>query len=492
MSNLIKNEFSKIFHKKAIYIICIIMFLIIGVNDYFMNKYSEEEMPKSYITENLEYMQEYLKTLSPDNPNQKEEYIITQTQIDLLSLQTKYDTNSWQFNVIDSELYDYVYNLNMHKYATEKNEEAINQAQQEYDKIVEKLDADDWKYFANDKLKIAQEELKALQEQKANTQDTVQIKELDSQIKAAENNVEILKLRIDNDISYANSYKNTAINNYQKALLFLADYDTEKEHTYEEQKEYNNYLEQREINKYIIETGTDVYANNTLSYAIKSLYSSGGGFIIFAVLVGIVIAGTIVSDEFSKGTIKMLLIRPYSRTKILASKYIVSLLMILFIMIAMLIGQLLIGGIIFGFDTLNNPVIIYNFETQQIQNVGVFAYAAMQAVAVLPSCILITTLAFAINTLTNNAPLSIGLPLIGYMNYEVINQLIQMAIEAKKFEFVKYFVTEHWTFENFLFGGLPGIQGFTVATSLLICAIYLVIMLIPTFIYFKKENIKNI
>ena len=90
MSNLIKNEFSKIFHKKAIYIICIIMFLIIGVNDYFMNKYSEEEMPKSYITENLEYMQEYLKTLSPDNPNQKEEYIITQTQIDLLSLQTNF------------------------------------------------------------------------------------------------------------------------------------------------------------------------------------------------------------------------------------------------------------------------------------------------------------------------------------------------------------------------------------------------------------------
>ena len=30
------------------------------------------------------------------------------------------------------------------------------------------------------------------------------------------------------------------------------------------------------------------------------------------------IAGTIVSEEFNKGTIKLLLVRPYSRNKILA------------------------------------------------------------------------------------------------------------------------------------------------------------------------------
>ena len=53
----------------------------------------------------------------------------------------------------------------------------------------------------------------------------------------------------------------------------------------------------------------------------------------FILIFSVIVAGTIVSNEFQKGTIKLLLTRPYSRNKILLSKYIVSIISILIFII---------------------------------------------------------------------------------------------------------------------------------------------------------------
>ena len=60
------------------------------------------------------------------------------------------------------------------------------------------------------------------------------------------------------------------------------------------------------------------------------------------------IAGTIVSEEFNKGTIKLLLVKPYTRNKILLSKFITTLIMIVFVIIVTITMQILIGGVLFG------------------------------------------------------------------------------------------------------------------------------------------------
>ena len=70
---------------------------------------------------------------------------------------------------------------------------------------------------------------------------------------------------------------------------------------------------------------------------------------IFATIFGITTASRTITDEFQKGTIKQLLIRPRKRMTVLFSKYITVLLTMLFIvfastLIAMIIGLIVMDG----------------------------------------------------------------------------------------------------------------------------------------------------
>ena len=127
------------------------------------------------------------------------------------------------------------------------------------------------------------------------------------------------------------------------------------------------------------------------------------------------IAGTIVSEEFNKGTIKLLLVKPYSRKKILLSKFITVLVMIVFAIVTILAMEVIVGGLMFGFDSLSVPVVVYNFNTNMIQEINVFAYLGTQIIMILPSIILLATLSFALSTIFTNSPVAIALPLLGYM-----------------------------------------------------------------------------
>ena len=146
---------------------------------------------------------------------------------------------------------------------------------------------------------------------------------------------------------------NTALANYQEQSYRITQIDNSKEElTYQEKKDYNDSLEQREISKYIIENHVDVNKANDLRGILSNFFNEFGLFIIVIV---VMIAGTIVSEEFNKGTIKLLLVKPYSRNKILLSKFITVLIMVAF-SIVMIIGmELIVGGFIFGFESLSVP-----------------------------------------------------------------------------------------------------------------------------------------
>ncbi|MDP7977147.1 ABC transporter permease [Bacillus sp. WLY-B-L8] len=68
----------------------------------------------------------------------------------------------------------------------------------------------------------------------------------------------------------------------------------------------------------------------------------------FATVFGITLASRTITEEFQKGTIKQLLIRPRKRITILFSKYIAVLLAIFFVCITSLLTAMLIGFIAFG------------------------------------------------------------------------------------------------------------------------------------------------
>ena len=138
-----------------------------------------------------------------------------------------------------------------------------------------------------------------------------------------------------------------------------------------QKKEYNESVKEKEISKYIIENHVDIKKSDDVRGVLSNFFNIYGLFIIVIV---VMIAGTIVSEEFNKGTIKLLLVKPYSRNKILLAKFITVLIMIVFSTIMIIGMELIVGGIVYGFDSLNIPIVIYNFDTNMIQEFNVFAY----------------------------------------------------------------------------------------------------------------------
>ena len=134
------------------------------------------------------------------------------------------------------------------------------------------------------------------------------------------------------------------------------------------------------------------------------------------------------------------------------------------------------------------PVVEYNFNTSSLQEINIFVYLIIQTLTQLPMIILLAVLAFAISTIFSNSALAITISLLGYMSTSIINQLVM----AYNLGFMKYFVTMNWDLSMYLFGGLPLMEGMNMTMSIIICIAYSLIMMIPTFVIFKKRNIKNI
>lgn len=491
MINLIKNELYKVFKRKSIYILLAIMLCIITLNTFLTKKYSIED-PVSTSADQKYELQELKRTIDSydkNSPGEKEEYYNALSNIELYELTDKYK-EPWKKILIRENLRDTIHSMNNSKYI-EKDIEAYNEYKKEYDKFLKELDSNSWKYFVNKEIKITTDEIASLEKEREKAKN----KELyNSRIKEEKNKLEKLKLRLEKDIPYDNNYLNTALEGYKQApqtykefkesiIKNTSEFNIKEE--YQIKRQYIEYMKNNANNKYIIDNKVDISSPKTTRNLLINTLSDN---FLFIMIIVAAVAGSIVSTEFDKGTIKLLLVRPYSRNKILLSKYIVSMFMIIFAILSAFIMQLIIGGIFFGFSSLNIPVVIYNFVQNKVMHINLFKYIFDNVLAVLPEFILLATLAFAISTITNVSTLGVGLPIVGVGAADIINLI---AINRNIIP-LKYFVTLNWNFTNYLYGGVNSFPTLSIPFSILICTIYFLIMIITAFIIFNKRNIKNI
>lgn len=483
MSKLIKNELIKIFSKKSMIVIgVIILVIIIGFN--VLNKVSQN-MSNSYSAYSegyIQYLDEELSNLDPNKPSDINKYVETKSQKDLATLAKDYKETSWQAEVIGTVISPIIEEMNNYEYI-DKNNEALTTSKAQYDEMLTALKNNDWKYFANKELENINtqiEELNTLIAQDSENDD------LKTQLKTLELQKEIVNLRLDKNINYgSDNYKSIAVQNYRMYMGNYIQSSQGKNLTDEEKSEINGYLENANLYKYDLYNDTEYQNTATANYTFQN---SIGTYIAIIVMVVVIIAGVSISEEFNKGTIKLLLVRPYSRTKILISKLIAVFITMLITTVAILLLQFIIGGIVYGFGTYMMNVVQFDFTTNSIITLNILAYLGLIFICKLPIFILIGTLAFALSTLFLNSPLAVALPILGYMGSDMIN----MIAISYKWDWVKYFVTPNWDLSQYLFGGTPMFSGISVEFSITICAIYFVIMLVSSIVSFKKRNIKNV
>ena len=483
MSKLIKNELIKIFSKKSMIVIgVIILVIIIGFN--VLNKISQN-MSNSYSAYSesyIQYLDEELAELDPNKPSDINKYVETKSQKDLATLAKDYKETSWQAEVIGTVISPIIEEMNNYEYI-DKNNEALTSSKAKYDEMLTALKNNDWKYFANKELENINtqiEELNTLIAQDSENED------LKTQLKSLELQKEVVNLRLDKNINYgSDNYKSIAVQNYRMYMGNYIQSSQGKNLTDEEKSEINGYLEKANLYKYDLYNDTEYQNTATANYTFQN---SIGTYIAIIVMIVVIVAGVSISEEFNKGTVKLLLVRPYSRTKILISKLIAVFITMLITTATILLLQFIIGGIVYGFGTYMMNVVQFDFTTNSIVTLNIFAYLGLIFICKLPIFILIGTLAFALSTLFLNSPLAVALPILGYMGSDVIN----MIAISYKWDWVKYFVTPNWDLSQYLFGGTPMFSGISIEFSITICAIYFVIMLVASIVSFKKRNIKNV
>lgn len=196
----------------------------------------------------------------------------------------------------------------------------------------------------------------------------------------------------------------------------------------------------------------------------------------------VIIAGDSVASEFTWGTIKILLIRPASRTKILASKYISTLLFSLLMLLILFAVNVIASGLFFGFDDIGTPYLkVADGQVQEVSMalhaIGIYALACVDLV-------MYVSMAFMISSVFRSSSLGIGFAVfLMFAGNVLIGLLIGMDFEGAKYLF----------FANTDLGdyleGAPMLEGMTMGFSITVLAVYLVGFLALAWFAFTRRDV---
>ncbi len=191
------------------------------------------------------------------------------------------------------------------------------------------------------------------------------------------------------------------------------------------------------------------------------------------------VAGDSIAGEAHAGTLRLLLTRPVSRTQVIIAKFTTSLLYTLLLVIFLMLISLGISTLIFGTGDLvvySKTLNIFPERVVLPRFFMAFGYAFLGMAVV-------TSLAFMLSTMTNNA---IG-PIIGTMalviGFTIITNLRLVAFETlRKFLFTTYIGS--WTL---FFDYEPDWS--QIRFSILVCLVHILVFFGAGLFVFKRKDI---
>lgn len=196
----------------------------------------------------------------------------------------------------------------------------------------------------------------------------------------------------------------------------------------------------------------------------------------------LIAASSIVSNEFTWGTIKLLLIRPYSRTKILLSKLISIYLFSLVMMVIFFAITLIVGLLFFGTGGYNDVNLF--MENGKIIEQPIYLIVLETYLFLFIKLVLITSFAFFVSTVFRSSALAMGISIIILLLGSTIVELLILA----KMYWVKYLFIYSMDVSRYD-GGLSVIKGTNETYSIVLNAIYFIVFIVLSIIVFKKRDV---
>jgi len=221
--------------------------------------------------------------------------------------------------------------------------------------------------------------------------------------------------------------------------------------------------------------------NPNQKYSMWDFVSDGSGLIQLAGLFTIIIAAGIVAQEFNWGTVKLLLIRPISRGRLLLSKYITTILFALIMLVTLFVFSLITGYLLFGTPETVVPYLKYVngkvAEQSMISHLVVFY--GIKSITML----MLSAMAFMISAVFRNSSLAIGISIFLMFTGSELTMLL-----ASKFHWAKYILFANTDLSQY-FDGVPMVEGMTFNFSLTMLVSYFILFQVLAFAVFKKRDV---
>src|SRR5690625_1370143 len=257
----------------------------------------------------------------------------------------------------------------------------------------------------------------------------------------------------------------------------------------ENEEDYENYVDE---DGFYYGPSLDIVDRNNVyleadiqpsGYGAWQFVAENAGLLSIVSLLTIIVAAGIVAHEFRWGTIKLLLIRPISRTKILLSKYISVLLFALFTLLFVFIVGWIVGAILFGIDGANPHMLIYDYYNNDgYRLVSVFSEIVSGYGYGLVDLVMMSTFAFMISSVFRNSSLAIGVAIFLMMGGSMI-----VGIFADK-PFAKYILFANTDLKQYA-DGYVMIDGMTLGFSIVVLIVYYLIFLLLSWVVFTKRDV---
>jgi len=467
--NLIKNELFKLNHRteiRLLFVFVIISTLAINLLNFILT--NNETLYQKELDLMIASDEEMM------NSSQiSEDKVYYSVDYEMNKLKKNYKYNSPETVYINETITVLANDMYNAKLESGEDSGEYLAAKKAYDEGLKKLENFDWKQEVKDEIKINQETIDILNSLDGISDSTKK------DIEFFKEKNRVLNYRLDNNIAPDNSNASEELTIYLSNLDVIHQMNSEPSSP-EEKNQYNELVKEAEITKYKIDNNL-LKANDKYTTVSEELVDlmSGNGFML--TFMAIFVAAIIISAEFDKGTIKQLLIRPYTRTEIWISKIIATILFFLEFTLFCVLVRIVIVGILAGFNTIANPIIVYNYNTGTAYQVNLVLHLLKCFALVFPKFLISMLIVNLIAVNTKSAVLSIY---VGLMLNVVNLSYFQKPIS-------RFIVSNCWDFNIFANGATPLNKYIELGSSIAVVVGTAIIAIALSIWTFKRKEIKN-
>lgn len=271
----------------------------------------------------------------------------------------------------------------------------------------------------------------------------------------------------------------------KKQILKLETENTKLQNKMVNEKDKTN----RELNKSMLKLNSDelviykyAYDNDiAYNYYTNWKFVKSASWITILIMLFIILkASDSIPLEYSNGTIKQLLIRPYKRWKILLSKFLSLIFESLVFYTLLFLATFILGSIFFGFKGASYDILLKNGLPVKV---SILTYCLEVYLCDFAKIIVLISLALMISILLKNSSASVAITLVLLFSGSLATQFLG------KYSFAKFLIFPNLSLKQYLPGGAIPIKGLTMEFSLVVILIYFAVFTAISFRIFTKRDV---